>query len=83
MKVDSADEFYSLMGELSSDMMEGTIFNSDDIIKVTALIPSGRWSAADSAAHGSVHDLRKAVAYANHPEFYWVCFDAKLKKQNG
>ena len=35
MKVDSADEFYSLMGELSSDMMEGTIFNSDDIIKVT------------------------------------------------
>ena len=41
MKVDSADEFYTLMGELSSDMMEGIIFNGDDMIKVTVLILSG------------------------------------------
>ncbi|KAK7101893.1 hypothetical protein V1264_020204 [Littorina saxatilis] len=40
MKVDSADEFYSLMGELSSDMMEGTVFNSDDMIKaIYAIAP--------------------------------------------
>ena len=37
MKVDSADEFYSLMGELSSDLMEGTVFSSDDMIKVSWL----------------------------------------------
>ncbi|XP_076447278.1 TBC1 domain family member 30-like isoform X2 [Babylonia areolata] len=40
MKVDSADEFYSLMGELSSHMMEGTVFNSDDMIKaIYAIAP--------------------------------------------
>ncbi|KAK7474153.1 hypothetical protein BaRGS_00034613, partial [Batillaria attramentaria] len=33
MRVGSADEFYSLMGELSSDMMQGTVFNGDDIVK--------------------------------------------------
>ncbi|XP_076468667.1 TBC1 domain family member 30-like isoform X2 [Babylonia areolata] len=33
MSVDSADEFYSLMGELSSDMMEGVVYDGDDMIK--------------------------------------------------
>lgn len=36
MTVTSADEFYSLMGELSSDMMQGGVFNGDDIVKVSS-----------------------------------------------
>ena len=30
----SADEFYSLMGVLTQDMMDGKIFNADNLIKV-------------------------------------------------
>ncbi|XP_048253113.1 TBC1 domain family member 30-like isoform X1 [Haliotis rufescens] len=31
--VTSADEFYTLMGDLAADMIQGTIFNADDFIK--------------------------------------------------
>ncbi|XP_067685212.1 TBC1 domain family member 30-like isoform X1 [Haliotis asinina] len=31
--VASADEFYTLMGDLAADMIQGTIFNADDFIK--------------------------------------------------
>ncbi|KAL8567448.1 hypothetical protein ACOMHN_010039 [Nucella lapillus] len=34
MGVESADEFYSLMGEMSADMMEGGVDHGDHIIKV-------------------------------------------------
>ena len=75
MKVDSADEFYTLMGELSSDMMEGIIFNGDDMIKVTVLILSGWENAADETAQESVHDCRKAAIHANLRVFYWISFE--------
>ena len=38
MSVSSADEFYTLMGDLSAEMMDGRMFNGDSVIKVSATL---------------------------------------------
>ncbi|KAL5014864.1 hypothetical protein ScPMuIL_009134 [Solemya velum] len=70
MSVASADEFYTLMGDLTQDMLEGRTFDADAMIKVKSSHPDAMWAKKKLVRYiGSVFSHQIYVCTAAHHVF--------------